>query len=62
MIGLVNVRRKGAKAAAPLPGAVTTLKQNVNKAIDEWAFFREHSWAILAPVAGKMTHGSKRIG
>jgi lipoprotein-anchoring transpeptidase ErfK/SrfK len=31
---------------------ITTLKENVNKAIDEWALIRGHSWEIPKEVAG----------
>ena len=41
------------KAAAPGKGVnITTLKENVAKAIDEWAFIRGHTWAVPAQVAG----------
>jgi lipoprotein-anchoring transpeptidase ErfK/SrfK len=50
----------GGTPAAPMPHVaaagkdvnVTTLKENVNKAIDEWALIRTHSWVIPEPVAG----------
>jgi lipoprotein-anchoring transpeptidase ErfK/SrfK len=31
---------------------ITTLKENVNKAIDEWALIRGHSWVTPQEVAG----------
>ena len=31
---------------------ITTLKENVNKAIDEWASYHDHSWDIPEQVAG----------
>jgi len=48
------------KAAVPTQRVVTpgkevniiTLKENVNKAIDEWALIRDHSWDIPVQVAG----------
>ncbi len=41
------------RAAAPSKEArVATLKENVAKAIDEWAFMRGHEWAMPAQVTG----------
>lgn len=48
------------KSAVPTPRVVTSgkavnitaLKENVNKAIDEWALIRGHSWDIPKEVAG----------
>ena len=39
-------------ATAGKEASVTALKENLNKAIDEWAFIRGHAWAMPAQVAG----------
>ena len=45
-------RMAAALAAEGMAANVTTLKENVAKAIDEWAFIRGHAWAMPAQVAG----------